>query len=80
MVIICIHQQDTPTTPGYGAAKWEVTEMARTITISDLRKTGVESWSVKDNSVRGCTTKSTSDVHVGDKVVINDYFTEIIAE
>ena len=54
--------------------------MARTITISDLRKTGVESWSVKDNSVRGCTTKSTSDVHVGDKVVINDYFTEIIAE
>lgn len=54
--------------------------MARTITISDLKKTGVESWSVKDNSVRGFTTKYTSEVHVGDKVVISNYFTEVIAE
>ena len=52
--------------------------MARTITISELRKTGVESWSVKDNSVRGCTTKGTNDVHTGDKVVIDNYFTEVI--
>jgi hypothetical protein len=56
----------------------EEIKMTRTITINDLRKTGVESWSVKDNSVRGCTTKSTNDVCVGDKVVINNYFTEVI--
>ena len=49
--------------------------MARTITISELRSTGVNTWSVKDNSVRGITTKYTSEVKVGDKVVIDNYFT-----
>lgn len=52
--------------------------MTRTITISELQNTGVESWSVKDNSVRGITTKYTSQVSVGDKVVIDNYFTEVI--
>ena len=55
-------------------------KMARTITISELKNIGVESWSVKDNSVRGCTTKHTNDVHVGDKIVIDNYFTEVIEE
>jgi len=49
--------------------------MTRTITISELRETGVSTWSVKDNSVRGITTKYTSEVNVGDKVVIDNYFT-----
>lgn len=52
--------------------------MTRTITISELKATGIESWSVKDNSVRGIATKYTSEVNVGDKVVIDNYFTLII--
>ena len=54
--------------------------MTRTITISALKAMGVESWSVKDNSVRGITTKYISQVKVGDKVVIDNYFTEVTAE
>jgi hypothetical protein len=53
-------------------------KMTRTITISELKATGIESWSVKDNSVRGIATKYTSEVNVGDKVVIDNYFTLII--
>lgn len=49
--------------------------MTRTITISELKAAGVDTWSVKDNSVRGITTKYTSEVKVGDKVVIDNYFT-----
>ena len=47
----------------------------RTIAISELIATGVNTWSVKDNSVRGFTTKYTSEVKPGDKVVIDNYFT-----
>ena len=47
----------------------------RTITLSELQETGVDSWSVKDNSVRGITTKNTSEIKIGDKVVIDNYFT-----
>jgi hypothetical protein len=49
--------------------------MTRTITISELRSTGVNTWSVKDNSVRGIATKYTAEVKPGDKVVIENYFT-----
>lgn len=49
--------------------------MTRTITIGELKATGVNTWSVKDNSVRGFTTKYTSEVKAGDKVVIDNYFT-----
>ena len=52
--------------------------MTRTITISELKARGTETWSVKDNSVRGYTTKYTSEVRIGDKVVIDNYFTEVI--
>ena len=54
--------------------------MTRTITISELRAAGIETWSVKDNSVRGITTKNTSEVQIGDKVVIDNYFTLVIAD
>lgn len=47
----------------------------RTITISELKETGVSTWSVKDNSPRGYTTKHTEEVKAGDKVVIDNYFT-----
>ncbi len=47
----------------------------RTITINELKATGVSTWSVKDNSVRGFTTKYTDEVKPGDKVVIDNYFT-----
>ena len=40
-----------------------------------LRELIGETQSVKDNSVRGITTKLTSEVKVGDKVVIDNYFT-----
>ena len=50
----------------------------RTITISELKATGTDTWSVKDNSVRGYTTKYTSEINVGDKVVIDNYFTLVV--
>ena len=53
--------------------------MKRTISIKTIKeeaeKYGISSWSVKDNSVRGIKTVSTSQVKIGDKVVINNYFT-----
>lgn len=54
--------------------------MNRTITMSALKATGVSTWTVKDNSVRGATTKCMSEIRIGDKVVIDDYFTEIIED
>ncbi len=53
----------------------------RTITISELKRLsdkGISTWSVKDNSVRGYETKPTSQVKVGDKVVMDNYFTLVI--
>lgn len=47
----------------------------RTISINKLKATGVSTWSVKDNSVRGVTTKCMDEVKPGDKVVIDNYFT-----
>jgi len=53
--------------------------MTRTITMSDLKSTGVSTWSVRDDSPRGYTTRSTEEVKIGDKVVIDNYFTLVIA-
>lgn len=39
---------------------------------------GVETWSVKDDSVRGIHTAYTSEIKIGDKVVIDNYFTQVI--
>lgn len=53
-------------------------EMERTINIEELKKSKVETWSVKDNSVRGYTTKYTEDIKQGDKVIIDNYFVLVI--
>jgi len=52
--------------------------MKRTISIEELRESKVETWSVKDNSVRGYTTKYTGEVKQGDEVVIDNYFVLVI--
>lgn len=51
--------------------------MKHTITLSQLTCC---TYSVKDNSVRGCHTAYRDDLHVGDKVLIDNYFHEIIDE
>ena len=52
----------------------------RTITIKELQASGTDTWSVKDESVRGCTTKVTSDIKVGDKVVLENRFVLVTKE
>ena len=59
---------------GLSSKRKAVTDM-RTISIKEIRQSGIETWSVKDNSVRGITTKYTSEIKIGDKVVIDNYFT-----
>lgn len=52
-----------------------------TITMEQVRELvgkGISSWSKKDNSVRGIDTVSTSELRVGDEIVVNDEFTEIV--
>lgn len=51
--------------------------MTRTISITELQNSGVESWSVKDDSPRGIMTKYTSQIKPGDEVVIDNYFTTV---
>ena len=61
----------------------------KTISISevkDLINKGVNSFSVKDNSIRGIKTASVycykDEIHgveIGDKIVIDNHFTEITA-
>lgn len=45
-----------------------------TISKSELT---AQSYSVKDNSVRGITTKYTTDIKAGDQVVINNHFATV---
>ena len=52
--------------------------MTRTISITELQNSGVESWGVKDDSPRGIHTAYTSEVKPGDKVVIDNHFTTVI--
>ena len=52
----------------------------RTITIKELQAKGTDTWSVKDESARGCTTKFTSEIKVGDKVVIENRFVLVTEE
>ena len=44
------------------------------ISIKEIRESGY-TWSRKDNSVRGCETVSCGQIEVGDKVVVENYFT-----
>ncbi len=50
----------------------------RTISIKDLQAKSCDTFSRKDNSVRGIETVSKSQIKVGDKVVLNNYFTLVI--
>ena len=52
--------------------------MKDTITMTEIRATST--WSVKDDSPRGCKTVSNSEVKPGDKVVYNNRFTLVIDE
>ena len=51
----------------------------RTITKKELESMNINSWSAKDNSPRGIHTAYTSEIKQGDKVVIDNYFTLVIA-
>ena len=52
--------------------------MTRTITIKEVKEMGISTFSKKDNSPRGCKTVSASEIKVGDKIVIDNYFTLIV--
>lgn len=52
--------------------------MKETITMNEIRATST--WSVKDDSPRGCKTVSNSEVKPGDKVVYNNRFALVIDE
>ena len=51
-------------------------EKRENITIKEIMESGY-SWSRKDNSPRGCETVSCTQIKVGDKVVVNNYFTVV---
>lgn len=52
--------------------------MERTIKMSEVKAMGINTWSKKDNSVRGIHTVYTAELAIGDKIVINNYFTLIV--
>jgi len=55
--------------------------MKNTITmkeIQDMINNGIATFTKKDNSPRGCKCVSASEIKVGDKVVIHNYFTTVI--
>lgn len=52
--------------------------MTHTITIKEIQdkiNNGVSTFTKKDNSPRGCSCVSASEVQMGDEVVIDNYFT-----
>lgn len=52
-----------------------------TITIAEVNKfmeKGVSTFSLKDDSPRGCKTVPVSEIKVGDEIVIDNYFAEVI--
>ena len=51
-------------------------EKRESITIKEIMESGY-SWNRKDNSPRGCETVSCTQIKVGDKVVVNNYFTVV---
>ncbi len=56
--------------------------MKHTITmkeIQDMINNGITTFSMKDDSPRGCKTVSASSIKPGDKVVIDNYFTTVTA-
>lgn len=56
--------------------------MAHTITMKEIQNMinqGVSTFTVKANTPRGCETVAASKIKVGDKVVIGNHFTTVIA-
>ena len=51
----------------------------RKINIEDLKAMNVSTFSKKDNSPRGIKTESISNIKIGDKVVLDNYFTLVTA-
>ena len=57
--------------------------MKYTITMEEVKtmiENGISTFSKKDNSPRGCRTVCASEIKVGDKIVINNYFHEVTEE
>lgn len=55
--------------------------MKHTITMKEVQEMinqGITTFSKKDNSPRGCKTVSADTIQLGDKIVINNYFTTVI--
>lgn len=55
--------------------------MTHTITMKEIKeliKKGVSTFSKKDNSPRGCKTVPGSEIKVGNKIIIDNYFTTVI--
>lgn len=52
--------------------------MTRTITIDELMEKGINTFSVKDDSPRGYKTVNKEEVKIGDKVVLDNYFTLVV--
>ena len=48
------------------------------ISIKELMDINCDTYMRKDNSVRGCECVSKSQIKIGDKVVIDNYFTLVI--
>lgn len=46
--------------------------------VQNMINNGITTFSKKDDSPRGCKTVSVNEIKIGDKVVINNYFTTII--
>lgn len=51
----------------------------RTISIKTIRESGYY-WNRKNNSPRGCETVPCTEINIGDEVVVNNYFTEVVEE
>ena len=55
--------------------------MKHTITMNEINekiKSGVTTFTKKDNSPRGCKCVSANQIKVGDEIVIDNYFTIVI--
>lgn len=52
--------------------------MDRNFEVNELIENGVTTFSRKDNSLKEYKTVSASEIKVGDKILINNYFTLII--
>ena len=54
--------------------------MAKTITLSEIKKIYTGLWSVKDNTPRGRKEKYFEDLKIGDEILLDNHFVEIVEE